>query len=62
MLIGIDPHTATVLDPSTNQPVATVRIEASLAEYRRLLAWAGTWPKRRWAVENASGLGRHLTQ
>jgi len=64
MLIGVDPHksthTATVVEPGTNQEVACLRIEASLAEYRRILTWAGQWPQRRWAIENAHGLGRHL--
>src|SRR3954471_5470998 len=65
MLIGIDPHktthTATAVEPSTQQEVASIRIDASLREYRRMLAWAKRWPQRRWAVENAEGLGRHLT-
>jgi len=65
MLIGIDPHktthTATAVEPSTRQEVASIRIEASLREYRRMLTWAQQWPQRRWAVENAEGLGRHLT-
>ena len=65
MLIGIDPHktthTATAVEPHTNQEVASIRIEASLREYRRMLTWANQWPQRRWAVENAEGLGRHLT-
>jgi len=26
-----------------------------------MLTWAARWPQRRWAVENAEGLGRHLT-
>ena len=26
-----------------------------------MLTWANQWPQRRWAVENAEGLGRHLT-
>lgn len=64
MLIGVDPHksshTAAAVEPGTNQQVASVRIEASLAEYQRLLTWATCWPQRRWAVENAEGLGRHL--
>jgi len=64
MLIGVDPHksthTATVVEPGTNQEVACLRIEASSAEYRRMLTWAGQWPQRRWAIENAHGLGRHL--
>ena len=65
MLIGIDPHktthTATAVEPHTNQEVASIRIDASLREYRRMLSWANQWPQRRWAVENAEELGRHLT-
>src|SRR3954447_25030031 len=65
MLIGIDPHktthTATAVEPHLNQEVASIRIDASLPEYRRRLTWASQWPQRRWAVENAEGLGRHLT-
>ena len=37
-------------------------MEASLAGYRRLLRWAAAFSERRWAVENARGLGRHLAQ
>jgi transposase len=65
MIIGVDPHksthTATAVDPQTNRAVASVRIEASLADYRRLLRWAGQFDRRRWAIENAEGLGRHLS-
>lgn len=65
MLIGVDPHkathTATAVEPRTTQAVASIRIDASLREYRRMLNWANQWPHRRWAVENAEGLGRHLT-
>lgn len=64
--IGLDPHktthTATAVDPLTNRPISTIRIDASLSEYRRLLAWSGQWPERRWAVEGAGGLGRHVAQ
>ncbi len=64
--IGIDlhkrTHTAIAVDPMTNRPISTIRIDASLPEYRRLLAWAGQWPERRWAVEGAGGLGRHVAQ
>jgi len=35
-------------------------MEATLGEYRRMHTWARQWPQRRWAVENAEGLGRHL--
>jgi len=65
MLIGIDPHksthTATAITPDTNHEAASIRIDATLREYRRMLTWARQWPQRRWAVENAEGLGRHLT-
>ncbi|QEV06868.1 IS110 family transposase [Streptomyces prasinus] len=66
ILLGVDPHksthTATAVDPSSNRQLASIRIEASLPEYRRLLTWARRWPQRKCAVENAKGLGRHLAQ
>jgi transposase len=31
-----------------------------MADYRRMLAWANQWPARKWAIENADGLGHHL--
>ena len=38
MLIGVDPHksssTATVVDPETSREVASIRVEATLSEYR----------------------------
>jgi transposase len=65
MIIGVDPHksthTATAVDPQTNRPVASIRIDASPADYRRMLAWARRFDQRRWAIENAEGLGRHLS-
>lgn len=65
ILIGLDPHksthTATAVEPGTNTELASIRIEATLAEYRRMLTWAKRWPQRRWAIENAQGLGRHLS-
>ncbi|UUU36732.1 IS110 family transposase [Streptomyces sp. CA-210063] len=66
ILLGVDPHksthTATAVDPTANRPISTIRIEATLGDYRRLLAWARKWPERRWAVEGADGLGRHLSR
>ncbi|MFF3405140.1 IS110 family transposase [Streptomyces sp. NPDC002742] len=65
MLIGIDPHksthTATAVDPETNRDYASIRIDVTLQEYQSMLEWARQWPERRWAVENARGLGHHLT-
>jgi hypothetical protein len=34
-----------------------LQIDASLAGYRRLLKWASGLDQRRWAVENAQGVG-----
>ncbi|MBK3580461.1 IS110 family transposase [Streptomyces sp. MBT65] len=66
ILIGVDPdkstHTASAVDPVSNQQAGSLMIEASLAEYRQLLAWGRRWPQRKWVVENANGLGRHLAQ
>ena len=42
--------------------LATLQIDATLAGYRQLARWAAQFEVRRWAVENARGLGRHLAQ
>jgi hypothetical protein len=55
-------HTASVVETGTDKVLATLQIDASLAGYRRLLRWASGFEQRRWAVENARGLGRHLAQ
>lgn len=64
IVIGIDPHksthTATALDSATNTDLGSIRIDASVIEYKRLIVWAKAWPDRRWAIENADGLGHHL--
>jgi transposase len=66
IVIGIDPHksthTATAVDPGTNTDLGSIRIRSTIEDYQRLLDWAQQWPQRRWAVENAAGLGHHLTQ
>jgi transposase len=66
IVIGIDPHksthTATAVDSVTNTDEGSLRIQARVAEYRRMLAWAKQWPDRQWAIENAEGLGHHLAQ
>jgi transposase len=66
VIIGVDPHkrthTASAVAPGTNKVLTTMRIDASVVGYRQLLEWAGGFTERRWAVENARGLGRHLAQ
>jgi transposase len=66
IIIGVDPHkrvhTASAVEPMANRQLAALEVEASLAGCRRLLRWADGFRERRWAVENARGLGRHLAQ
>ncbi len=66
IVIGIDPHksthTATALDPASHTELGSLRIDATTDGYTRLSNWAAQWPQHTWAVENASGLGRHLSQ
>ena len=66
VIIGVDPHkrthTASALEPGTHRVLATLQIDATLAGYRQLARWAARFEVRRWAVENARGLGRHLAQ
>jgi transposase len=64
VLIGVDPHksthTASAVDPVTNRQFTSLRIHSTLREYRKALTWAKQWPERKWAIENANGLGRHF--
>ena len=50
IVIGIDPHkstrTATALDSAANTDLGSTRIDASMAEYKRLITWASAWPER----------------
>jgi hypothetical protein len=66
VIIGVDPHkrthTASALEPDSHRVLATLQIDANLAGYRQLARWAARFEVRRWAVENARGLGRHLAQ
>lgn len=65
VVIGVDPHkgshTAAALD-ARGRLLGQVRVPSTPAGYRRLRGWARHWPDRRWAVENAAGLGRTLAQ
>ncbi|MCD5422452.1 transposase [Rhodococcus pyridinivorans] len=55
-------HTATAVDPVTNADLCSIRIDATLTDYKKLIAWAKAWPTHKWAIENAEGLGHHLAQ
>ena len=63
VLIGVDPHktpvTVGVLD-EVGEFVECATFPQNSSGLRTLERWAKRFPERRWAVENAGGLGRHL--
>src|SRR3712207_4269911 len=65
VLIGVDPHKASVTLAVVDQVGELLECATFLhnrAGLRALERWAKRFPERRWAVENAGGLGRHLAQ
>jgi transposase len=64
VLIGVDPHKAslavTAIDEATSELLERASFLQDQAGLRSLERWAKRFPERRWAVENAGGLGRHL--
>src|SRR3712207_2151127 len=64
VLIGVDPHKASVavavVDEAFGELVEHAAFPQNRAGLRSLQRWAKRYPERRWAVENAGGLGRHL--
>jgi transposase len=63
ILIGVDPHKATVAVAAVDEVGELVESASFLQNrtgLRALERWAKRFPERRWAVENAGGLGRHL--
>jgi transposase len=61
VLIGVDPHKATVavavVDEAVGELVECATFPQNRAGLRALERWAKRFPERRWAVENAGGLG-----
>ncbi len=66
VLIGVDPHKASVavavVDEVTGELLECATFLQNRAGLRALDRWAKRFGERRWAVENAGGLGRHLAQ
>ena len=66
VLIGVDPHKASLavaaIDEATGELLDRSGFAQNRAGLRSLDRWAKRFPKRRWAVENAGGLGRHLAR
>jgi transposase len=64
VLLGIDPHKASIAVAAVVEAGGKLVERASFpqdrAGLRALERWARRFPERRWAVENAGGLGRHL--
>lgn len=65
VVIGVDPakrsHTIEVID-GRERVLAAEWFENTNAGYRAMRALARRWPARVWAVEGATGVGRHLAQ
>lgn len=65
VLIGVDPHKASVAVAAVNEAgelIEGAHFSQNRAGLRALERWSKRFPERRWAVENAGGLGRHLAQ
>jgi transposase len=64
VLIGVDPHKASVavaaLDEAKGELLERANFPQDRAGLRALERWAKRFCERRWAVENAGGLGRYL--
>ena len=64
VLIGVDPHKASLavaaVDEATGELLERAGFSQDRSGLRCLERWAKRFPERRWAVENAGGLGRHL--
>jgi transposase len=64
VLIGIDPHKASLavaaIDEATDELLERASFPQDRTGLRRLEHWARRFTERRWAVENAGSLGRHL--
>ena len=64
VLIGVDPHKASLAVAAVDEAEGELLERAGFPQDRAGLSvlerWARRFPERRWAVENAGGLGRHL--
>jgi transposase len=65
VMIGVDPHkgshTAVVIN-AAEERLGELRVRACAGQAEQLVAWAGAWPERTWAVEGADGVGHLLAQ
>lgn len=65
VMIGVDPHkgshTAVAVDEN-ERALGELRVRSGPSQLERFLRWAEAYPKRTWAIENATGLGYLLAQ
>ena len=61
VLIGVDPHKASVatavIDEAKGELLECAAFPQDRSGLKSLERWARRFPERRWAVENAGGLG-----
>ena len=65
VLIGVDPHKASVAVAAVDeagQLIECATFPQNRTGLRTLERWAKRFAERRWAVENAGGLGKHLSR
>jgi transposase len=64
VLIRVDPHKTSLalaaIDEAKDELLERASFPQNCKGLRALESWAKRFPERRWAVENAGGLGRHL--
>jgi transposase len=65
VVIGMDPHKRSVtveVMEADEQIVGHGRFGTDVAGFAQLVAFAGQWPDRVWAIEGCEGIGRHVAQ
>ena len=64
VLIGVDPHKTSAavaaVDEAKGALLERARFSQDRTGLRSLERWAKRFPERRWAIENAGSLSRHL--
>ena len=66
VLVGVDPHKKSVTIEAIDEHervVSTGRFGTTSRDYKAMLAYMRQqWPRHRWAIEGAQGVGRPLAQ
>ncbi len=66
VIVGVDPHKKSVTIEAVDgqgMKVATGRFGTTTRDYKAMLGYVRRqWPRRRWAIEGAHGVGRPLAQ